>query len=71
MPQGWPRPLSLTLVWLQMQVAPDQVSSVRLVLRQPSCVWLNFTLEDIRIYPHSSAANPVMCSGGRGLYRPW
>ncbi|TWW61388.1 nicolin-1 isoform X1 [Takifugu flavidus] len=42
----------------QMQVPPDHVSSVRLILRQPSCVWLNFTLEDIKIYPHSSAGNP-------------
>lgn len=61
----------MTLVWLQMQVAPDQVSSVRLILRQPSCVWLNFTLEDIKI--HSNAGDPVSSAlrrqrGGRGLY---
>lgn len=65
----------MTLVWLQMRVAPDQVSSVRLILRQPSCVWLNFTLEDIKVYPHSGAADPVISAlgwqrGGRGLDSP-
>lgn len=61
----------MALVWLQMQVPPDHVSSVRLILRQPSCVWLNFTLEDIKIYPHGGAANPVISAlkwqrGGAG-----
>lgn len=56
----------MTLVWLQMQVPPDHVSSVRLILRQPSCVWLDFTLEDIKIYPHSSAGNPVISALKRG-----
>uniref|UniRef100_H3C5I4 Nicolin 1 n=1 Tax=Tetraodon nigroviridis TaxID=99883 RepID=H3C5I4_TETNG len=41
----------------QMRVAPDHVTSVRLILRQPSCVWRSFTLEDIRIYPRSSEPN--------------
>ncbi|KAM9700100.1 nicolin-1 isoform 1-T2 [Menidia menidia] len=36
----------------QMQVEPDQVVSVRLILRQPSSAWLAFSLEDIRIFPH-------------------
>ncbi|KAK5873217.1 hypothetical protein PBY51_013848 [Eleginops maclovinus] len=37
----------------QMQVDPDHVISVRLILRQPSSTWLSFSLEDIRIFPHS------------------
>lgn len=70
-PSGMGCDVSVTLVWLQMQVPPDHVSSVRLILRQPSCVWLNFTLEDIKIYPHSSAGNPVISAlkrqrGGAG-----
>uniref|UniRef100_A0A3B4WTP8 Nicolin 1 n=1 Tax=Seriola lalandi dorsalis TaxID=1841481 RepID=A0A3B4WTP8_SERLL len=36
----------------QMQVEPDHVVSVRLILRQPSSAWLTFSLEDIKIYPH-------------------
>ncbi|TNN25901.1 Nicolin-1 [Liparis tanakae] len=35
-----------------MQVEPDQVVSVRLVLRQPSSAWLSFSLEDVSIFPH-------------------
>ncbi|XP_042702156.1 nicolin-1 isoform X1 [Chrysemys picta bellii] len=29
----------------------DQVTAVRLILRQPSPVWLHFTLEELRLYP--------------------
>ncbi|XP_034023545.1 nicolin-1 [Thalassophryne amazonica] len=36
----------------QMLVEPDHVTSVRLILRQPSSAWLTFNLEDIKIYPH-------------------
>ncbi|KAI3370376.1 hypothetical protein L3Q82_024465, partial [Scortum barcoo] len=36
----------------QMQVEPDHVVSVRLILRQPSSAWLTFSLEEIKIYPH-------------------
>lgn len=35
----------------QMQVEPDHVVCVRLILRQPSLAWLTFSLEDIRIFP--------------------
>uniref|UniRef100_A0A8C9WR75 Dystroglycan 1 n=2 Tax=Scleropages formosus TaxID=113540 RepID=A0A8C9WR75_SCLFO len=38
----------------QMLVDPDDVTSVRLILRQPSSAWLNFTLEDIRIHQCAS-----------------
>ncbi|XP_034553441.1 nicolin-1 isoform X2 [Notolabrus celidotus] len=37
----------------QMQVEPDHVTSVRLILRQPSSAWLTFSLEDVHIYPHT------------------
>ncbi|KAK9529694.1 hypothetical protein VZT92_013772 [Zoarces viviparus] len=37
----------------QMQVEPDHVISVRLILRQPSSAWLTFSLEDISIFPHN------------------
>lgn len=40
------------LLWVQMQVDPDHVVSVRLILRQPSSAWLTFSLEDVRIFPH-------------------
>ncbi|XP_077358263.1 nicolin-1 isoform X2 [Festucalex cinctus] len=35
----------------QMQVEPDDVSCVRLILKQPSSAWLTFSLEDVRIFP--------------------
>ncbi|KAG7318966.1 hypothetical protein KOW79_017440 [Hemibagrus wyckioides] len=35
----------------QMMTEPDKVITVRLILRQPSSVWLNFNIEDIKIYP--------------------
>ncbi|XP_077948781.1 nicolin-1-like [Gasterosteus aculeatus] len=34
-----------------MQVEPDHVTSVRLILRQPSSAWLTFSLEQIQIFP--------------------
>ncbi|XP_078105613.1 nicolin-1 isoform X1 [Sander vitreus] len=37
----------------QMQVEADHVSSVRLILRQPSSTWLTFGLEHIQIFPHT------------------
>nr|XP_057911291.1 nicolin-1 isoform X1 [Doryrhamphus excisus] len=37
----------------QMQVEPDHVTSLRLILRQPSSAWLTFNLEDIRIFPRT------------------
>ncbi|KAI5607535.1 nicolin-1 [Silurus asotus] len=33
-----------------MLTEPDNVITVRLILRQPSSVWLNFSIEDIKIY---------------------
>ncbi|KAL2091624.1 hypothetical protein ACEWY4_013887 [Coilia grayii] len=33
-----------------MLVEPDDVTSVRLILRQPSSAWLNFNIEEITIY---------------------
>ncbi|XP_038157725.1 nicolin-1 [Cyprinodon tularosa] len=35
----------------QMLVEADHVVSVRLILRQPSSGWLNFSLEEIKIFP--------------------
>uniref|UniRef100_A0A3Q3WXT2 Uncharacterized protein n=1 Tax=Mola mola TaxID=94237 RepID=A0A3Q3WXT2_MOLML len=37
----------------QLQAEPDHVSSVRLILRQPSAAWFTFSLEEIEIYPHT------------------
>lgn len=34
-----------------MQVAPDHVTCVRLILRQPSSAWTSFSLENIQIHP--------------------
>nr|XP_013807398.1 PREDICTED: nicolin-1 [Apteryx mantelli mantelli] len=31
----------------------DQVTAVRFILRQPSPVWLHFTIEELQIYPPS------------------
>ncbi|XP_042350426.1 nicolin-1 [Plectropomus leopardus] len=49
----------------QMQVEPDHVVSVRLILRQPSSAWLTFSLEDIKIFPHMEplfTSSPI-CNG--------
>ncbi|CAJ0938482.1 unnamed protein product [Ranitomeya imitator] len=35
----------------QMACAADNVTSLRFILRQPSPVWLSFTLEELRINP--------------------
>ncbi|XP_073701016.1 nicolin-1 [Garra rufa] len=35
----------------QMSTEPDNVTTVRLILRQPSSEWLNFSIEEINIYP--------------------
>ncbi|XP_075795717.1 nicolin-1 isoform X2 [Pelodiscus sinensis] len=35
----------------QMLCDVDQVTAVRLILRQPSPVWLHFTLEELQLYP--------------------
>ena len=52
-------PLSIChLSFVQMQVEPDHVVSVRLILRQPSSAWLTFSLEEIKIYPRME---PVSC----------
>ncbi|XP_061543267.1 nicolin-1 isoform X2 [Phycodurus eques] len=37
----------------QMRVEPDDVSSVRLILKQPSSAWSTFSVEDVRIFPHT------------------
>ncbi|XP_029947852.1 nicolin-1 isoform X2 [Salarias fasciatus] len=36
----------------QMEVDPDRVVLLRLILRQPSSAWLSFSLEDIKVFPH-------------------
>ncbi|KAL7843207.1 hypothetical protein AOLI_G00247190 [Acnodon oligacanthus] len=35
----------------KMLTQPDNVTTVRLIQRQPSSVWLNFNIEEIKIYP--------------------
>ncbi|KAI7791390.1 nicolin-1 isoform X1 [Triplophysa rosa] len=35
----------------QMSAKPDNVMTVRLILRQPSSEWLSFNIEEINIYP--------------------
>uniref|UniRef100_A0A3P9ABX5 Nicolin 1 n=1 Tax=Esox lucius TaxID=8010 RepID=A0A3P9ABX5_ESOLU len=35
----------------QMLIEPDNVLAVRLILRQPSSSWLNFSVEEIKIHP--------------------
>jgi len=34
-----------------MLTEPDAVTTVRLILRQPSSEWHNFSIEEINIYP--------------------
>ncbi|XP_062842959.1 nicolin-1 [Trichomycterus rosablanca] len=45
----------------QMLTEPDNVLTVRLILRQPSSVWLNFNIEDIKLYsvPHEDSERDV------------
>ncbi|XP_008319004.1 nicolin-1 [Cynoglossus semilaevis] len=37
----------------KMEVDPDHVTCVRLILRQPSSNWLTFSLDDVQLYPHT------------------
>ncbi|XP_078399945.1 nicolin-1-like isoform X1 [Cetorhinus maximus] len=43
----------------QMLFEPDEVTTVRLILRQPSPVWLNFTIEDIKMYERDNDKDKV------------
>ncbi|KAI2650205.1 Nicolin-1 [Labeo rohita] len=42
---------SVYLGFFKMLTEPDNVTTVRLILRQPSSEWLNFSIEEINIYP--------------------
>lgn len=48
----------------------DQVTAVRFILRQPSPVWLHFTIEELQIFPPGQKVSrgPVLASlpGGDG-----
>lgn len=44
----WLHSLALAL---QMLCDVDQVTAMRFILRQPSPVWLHFTIEDLQIFP--------------------
>lgn len=44
----WLHSLALAL---QMLCDIDQVTAMRFILRQPSPVWLHFTIEDLQIFP--------------------
>ncbi|XP_073414996.1 aminomethyltransferase, mitochondrial isoform X4 [Dendrobates tinctorius] len=46
----------------QMACAADNVTSLRLVLRQPSPVWLSFTLEELQINPPGRQSPQKPCS---------
>uniref|UniRef100_A0A8C4PA02 Nicolin 1 n=1 Tax=Dromaius novaehollandiae TaxID=8790 RepID=A0A8C4PA02_DRONO len=55
----------------QMLCDVDQVTAVRFILRQPSPVWLHFTIEELQIYPPSQKvtgcwwfAPPPQCGEG-------
>ncbi|KAG7494117.1 hypothetical protein JOB18_023255 [Solea senegalensis] len=37
----------------QMRAEPDDVASVRLILKQPSSAWLSFSLKNIEMFPHT------------------
>ncbi|XP_032892698.1 nicolin-1 isoform X3 [Amblyraja radiata] len=41
----------------QMLFEPNDVMTMRLILRQPSPVWVNFTLEDIKVYEYNINKN--------------
>lgn len=47
-PGWWLHSLVLAL---QMLCDMDQVTAMRFILRQPSPVWLHFTIEDLQIFP--------------------
>ncbi|XP_066285150.1 nicolin-1-like isoform X1 [Branchiostoma lanceolatum] len=46
----------------QLLVPPDNVLSVRLVLQQPSPVWLSFGLDDIKFYSPKDETSELMLS---------
>lgn len=51
-PQSVPAPVvTLPVPSLQMLCDLDQVTAMRFILRQPSPVWLHFTIEDLQIFP--------------------
>ncbi|XP_057701173.1 nicolin-1 isoform X2 [Corythoichthys intestinalis] len=42
----------------QLQVSADEVSCVRLILKQPSWSWSSFGVEDVRVYPRAPPPEP-------------
>ncbi|KAG7252852.1 hypothetical protein CRUP_032134, partial [Coryphaenoides rupestris] len=54
----------------QMLVEPDNVVSVRLILRQPSSAWLTFNLEDIKIHPHTQPICSFRIPGSAAVSGP-
>lgn len=39
----------------------DQVTAVRFILRQPSPVWLHFTIEELQIFPPGQKVSACQC----------
>lgn len=57
-PLRWQLPLSLPR---QMLCDMDQVTAVRFILRQPSPVWLHFTIEELQIFPPGQKVSGCWC----------
>ncbi|KAM6343854.1 nicolin-1 isoform 5-T5 [Alca torda] len=45
----------------QMLCDVDQVTAVRFILRQPSPVWLHFTIEELQIFPRGQKVSRCPC----------
>ncbi|KAI5093392.1 nicolin-1 [Silurus meridionalis] len=54
-----------------MLTEPDNVITVRLILRQPSSVWLNFSIEDIKIYSLADEGLPDPDTVSSSIQQMW
>ncbi|KAM6343850.1 nicolin-1 isoform 1-T1 [Alca torda] len=55
------RDISLQLLPSGMLCDVDQVTAVRFILRQPSPVWLHFTIEELQIFPRGQKVSRCPC----------
>lgn len=59
----------LPLCLWQMLCDVDEVMAIRMILRQPSPVWLHFTIEELQIYPRGQEVGAFYLLGmGQGPF---
>ncbi|XP_020615631.1 nicolin-1-like [Orbicella faveolata] len=57
----------------QTDEPPPQVIMLRLILRQPSPHWSNFSIDEIKCFPHSTVSSPLLkrCLQNNDCYDPF